>query len=73
MHDDVCSLLLHSNLVVCFAICANDVVLLSDTMICTGCCTTLDHITTYLFKQLQIKGEPLILCVVRSFHVLEMN
>ena len=26
-------------------------------MICTGCCTTLDHITTYLFKQMQFKGE----------------
>ena len=22
-----------------------------DTMVCTGCCATLDHIVTYLFKQ----------------------
>ncbi|XP_076241416.1 ran-binding protein 16 isoform X4 [Calliopsis andreniformis] len=27
-----------------------------DTMVCTGCCTTLDHIVTYLFKQLYPKG-----------------
>lgn len=27
-----------------------------DTMICTGCCTTLDYIVTYLFKQLYQKG-----------------
>jgi len=25
--------------------------------ICTGCCTTLDHIVTYVFKQLLLKGE----------------
>lgn len=24
----------------------------SDTMVCTGCCSSLDHIVTYLFKQL---------------------
>lgn len=23
-----------------------------DTMVCTGCCSSLDHIVTYLFKQL---------------------
>ncbi|KAK6635129.1 Exportin 7 [Polyplax serrata] len=28
-----------------------------DTMICTGCCATLDHIVTYLFKQLTTKGK----------------
>ncbi|XP_076241414.1 ran-binding protein 16 isoform X2 [Calliopsis andreniformis] len=28
----------------------------TDTMVCTGCCTTLDHIVTYLFKQLYPKG-----------------
>ncbi|XP_053977684.1 exportin-7 isoform X2 [Hylaeus anthracinus] len=27
-----------------------------DTMVCTGCCATLDHIVTYLFKQLYPKG-----------------
>lgn len=26
--------------------------LLPDTMVCTGCCSCLDHIVTYLFKQL---------------------
>lgn len=25
-------------------------------MVCTGCCATLDHIVTYLFKQLYQKG-----------------
>lgn len=28
-----------------------------DMSICTGCCTTLDHIVTYVFKQLLLKGE----------------
>lgn len=27
-----------------------------DTMVCTGCCSTLDHIVTYLFKQLYQKA-----------------
>lgn len=26
-------------------------------MICTGCCATLDHIVTYLFKQLHKTGK----------------
>ncbi|XP_046658965.1 exportin-7 isoform X2 [Homalodisca vitripennis] len=29
----------------------------TDTMVCTGCCATLDHIVTYLFKQLSQKGK----------------
>lgn len=28
------------------------VLALPDTMVCTGCCSSLDHIVTYLFKQL---------------------
>ena len=28
-----------------------------DTMVCTGCCATLDHIVTYLFKKVTNKGE----------------
>lgn len=32
------------------------VFLVLDTMVCTGCCATLDHIVTYLFKQLSQKG-----------------
>ncbi|XP_043247969.1 exportin-7 isoform X2 [Colletes gigas] len=28
----------------------------TDTMVCTGCCATLDHIVTYLFKQMYPKG-----------------
>jgi hypothetical protein len=28
-----------------------------DTMVCTGCCSTLDHIVTYLFKQVTMKGK----------------
>ena len=26
-------------------------------MVCTGCCATLDHIVTYLFKQVTNKGN----------------
>ena len=28
----------------------------ADTMVCTGCCATLDHIVTYLFKKVTNKG-----------------
>ena len=31
--------------------------LFTDTMVCTGCCATLDHIVTYLFKQVMMKGN----------------
>lgn len=31
--------------------------LFSDTMVCTGCCATLDYIVTYLFKQITNKGQ----------------
>ncbi|KAH0956372.1 hypothetical protein HN011_009423 [Eciton burchellii] len=30
----------------------------TDTMVCTECCATLDHIVTYLFKQLYQKAYP---------------
>ncbi|XP_074039038.1 ran-binding protein 16 isoform X1 [Leptinotarsa decemlineata] len=30
----------------------------TDTMVCTGCCATLDHIVSYLFKQLTQKVYP---------------
>ncbi|XP_066147042.1 exportin-7 isoform X1 [Euwallacea fornicatus] len=30
----------------------------TDTTVCTGCCATLDHIVTYLFKQLTQKAYP---------------
>lgn len=33
----------------CMRACA---LVLPDTMVCTGCCSSLDHIVTYLFKQL---------------------
>merc|ERR1712241_511900 len=29
----------------------------TDTMVCTGCCATLDHIVTYLFKKVTNKGK----------------
>merc|ERR1712038_32644 len=29
----------------------------TDTMVCTGCCATLDHIVAYLFKQVMMKGK----------------
>ncbi|XP_014255047.1 exportin-7 isoform X2 [Cimex lectularius] len=28
-----------------------------DTLVCTGCCASLDHIVTYLFKQVTQKGK----------------
>merc|ERR1712029_1224999 len=28
-----------------------------DTMVCTGCCATLDHIVTHLFKQMSLKAN----------------
>ena len=31
--------------------------IITDTMVCTGCCATLDHIVTYLFKKVTNKGE----------------
>ncbi|KAH1005287.1 hypothetical protein HUJ04_006300 [Dendroctonus ponderosae] len=31
----------------------------SDTTVCTGCCTTLDHIVSYIFKHLTQKTFPL--------------
>jgi len=29
--------------------------IITDTMVCTGCCATLDHIVTYLFKKVTNK------------------
>ena len=26
-------------------------------MVCTGCCSTLDHVVTYLYKQVTMKGN----------------
>jgi len=37
---------------------------IADTMVCTGCCATLDHIVTYLFKQLTQKGM-ILFCLFR--------
>ena len=34
---------------------------ITDTMVCTGCCATLDHIVTYLFKKVTNKGQFLFL------------
>jgi len=28
-----------------------------DTMVCTGCCTTLDHIVSYIFRELTVKNK----------------
>ena len=30
-------------------------------MVCTGCCATLDHIVTYLFKKVTNKGNTAVL------------
>lgn len=32
----------------------------ADTMVCTGCCSTLDHIVSYIFKQLANKGKEIV-------------
>ena len=34
-----------------------ELLIISDTMVCTGCCATLDHIVTYLFKKVTNKGR----------------
>lgn len=39
-------------------------------MVCTGCCATLDHIVTYLFKQLTQKGKSL-LCLLACLHLIQ--
>lgn len=31
--------------------------ILADTMVCAGCCATLDHIVTYLFRQWTLKSR----------------
>lgn len=37
-----------------------------DTMVCAGCCATLDHIVTYLFKQWTLKSKQLyIRCEIK--------
>lgn len=36
----------------------------SDTAICTGCCSTLDNIVSYIFKEMTLKGNFFLKCIV---------
>lgn len=41
-----------------------------DTMVCTGCCASLDHIVTYLFKQMNQKGMHCCLSITELANIL---
>ena len=45
-----------------------------DQMVCTGCCSTLDHILTYLFKKLSRQKSPMSPGPTTPFlRILELN
>lgn len=47
-----------------------------DTMVCTGCCSSLDHIVTYLFKQLSrsTKKRPAAMATDDRFlHIMQQH
>ncbi|XP_031682208.1 exportin-7-like isoform X8 [Oncorhynchus kisutch] len=47
-----------------------------DTMVCTGCCSSLDHIATYLFKQLSrsTKKRPVAMATDERFlHIMQQH
>uniref|UniRef100_A0AAR2JEN6 Importin N-terminal domain-containing protein n=1 Tax=Pygocentrus nattereri TaxID=42514 RepID=A0AAR2JEN6_PYGNA len=48
-----------------------------DTMVCTGCCSSLDHIVTYLFKQLsrstKKRAAPMAQESDRFFHIMQQH
>lgn len=50
---------------------------LADTMVCTGCCSSLDHIVTYLFKQLsrstKKRAAPMAQESDRFFHIMQQH
>lgn len=45
----------------CYLVFSSPVVIrlypVADTMVCTGCCATLDNIITYLFRRLTVKKK----------------
>ncbi|OXA43995.1 Exportin-7 [Folsomia candida] len=45
-----------------------------DTMVCAGCCATLDHIVTYLFKQWTLKNKkiPRVMPMTNNERVLQI-
>lgn len=49
----------------------------ADTMVCTGCCSCLDHIVTYLFKQLsrstKKRTTPLTQESDRFLHIMQQH
>lgn len=49
----------------------------ADTMVCTGCCSCLDHIVTYLFKQLsrstKKRTTPLSQESDRFLHIMQQH
>lgn len=48
-----------------------------DTMVCTGCCSSLDHIVTYLFKQLsrstKKRSTPMAQESDRFLHIMQQH
>ncbi|KAL0182346.1 hypothetical protein M9458_021721, partial [Cirrhinus mrigala] len=48
-----------------------------DTMVCTGCCSSLDHIVTYLFKQLsrstKKRAAPMAQESDRFLHIMQQH
>ncbi|KAK1800574.1 hypothetical protein P4O66_005514, partial [Electrophorus voltai] len=48
-----------------------------DTMVCTGCCSSLDHIVTYLFKQLsrstKKRAQPMAQESDRFLHIMQQH
>ncbi|MBN3316501.1 XPO7 protein, partial [Atractosteus spatula] len=48
-----------------------------DTMVCTGCCSSLDHIVTYLFKQLsrstKKRSTPMVQESDRFLHIMQQH
>lgn len=49
----------------------------TDTMVCTGCCSSLDHIVTYLFKQLsrstKKRAAPMAQESDRFLHIMQQH
>ena len=70
-------------LCVCVCVCAAAAatpacvcVCVADTMVCTGCCSSLDHIVTYLFKQLSrsTKKRPAAMATDDRFlHIMQQH
>ncbi|MGH0123039.1 UNVERIFIED_CONTAM: hypothetical protein FKN15_067124 [Acipenser sinensis] len=53
------------------------IITMYDTMVCTGCCSSLDHIVTYLFKQLsrstKKRSTPMAQESDRFLHIMQQH